>query len=146
MEAKSRANFINSVVGGKKIPCPKCNTLNEAGSRFCITCGTPLAQEVGAAVCPKCGTANENGSKFCISCGALLDQDEKTAVKDAAGGVSAEVPFAQVKMEDQQVKKPETLVLPAPGVQSNTLINTKLEKSQSSLGLPRLNIRTAWQW
>ena len=108
MEAKSRANFINSVVGGKKIPCPKCNTLNEAGSRFCITCGTPLAQEVGAAVCPKCGTANENGSKFCISCGALLDQDEKTAVKDAAGGVSAEVPFAQVKMEDQQVKKPAT--------------------------------------
>lgn len=44
MDAKSRANFINHVAGGQKIPCPKCNTLNESDSRFCITCGAPIGQ------------------------------------------------------------------------------------------------------
>ena len=43
MDAKSKANFINSVAGGQGIPCPNCNTLNEADSRFCIACGTPLS-------------------------------------------------------------------------------------------------------
>lgn len=43
MDAKSKANFINSVAGGQGIPCPKCNTLNEVDSRFCIACGTPLS-------------------------------------------------------------------------------------------------------
>lgn len=45
MDAKSKANFINSVAGGQGIPCPNCNTLNEADSRFCIACGTPLSQK-----------------------------------------------------------------------------------------------------
>lgn len=42
MDAKARANFINSVAGGQKIPCPKCNNLNEPDSRFCAICGTEL--------------------------------------------------------------------------------------------------------
>lgn len=46
MDAKSRANFINSVAGGQNIPCPKCNTLNEPNSKFCISCGTPLEKKV----------------------------------------------------------------------------------------------------
>ena len=45
MDAKFRANFINSIAGGKKVPCPECNTLNEPGSRFCESCGTPLVQK-----------------------------------------------------------------------------------------------------
>ena len=45
MDAKSKANFINSVAGGQEIPCPNCNTLNEADSKFCIACGTPLVQK-----------------------------------------------------------------------------------------------------
>lgn len=42
MDAKSRANFINSVASGQKIPCSKCDALNEADSKFCEACGAPL--------------------------------------------------------------------------------------------------------
>lgn len=42
MDAKSRANFINSVASGQKIPCSKCNVLNEADSKFCEACGATL--------------------------------------------------------------------------------------------------------
>lgn len=42
MDAKSKANFINSVAGGQEIPCPDCNTLNKADSKFCISCGKSL--------------------------------------------------------------------------------------------------------
>ena len=45
MDAKSRANFINSVAGGENIPCPKCGKLNKLGSNFCTTCGNPLVKK-----------------------------------------------------------------------------------------------------
>ena len=52
MDAKSKANFINSVAGGQGIPCPNCNTLNEADSRVCIACGTPLSPKKPENVVP----------------------------------------------------------------------------------------------
>lgn len=42
MDAKSRANFINSVASGAGIPCPGCGTLNKPDSRFCISCGSEI--------------------------------------------------------------------------------------------------------
>ena len=45
MDAKSRANFINSVAGGQNIPCPQCGTLNEDDAKFCAACGTPLKKK-----------------------------------------------------------------------------------------------------
>lgn len=42
MDAKSKANFINSVADGQTIPCPKCNTANKPGTEVCVTCGTRL--------------------------------------------------------------------------------------------------------
>lgn len=42
MDAKSRANFINSVAAGKEIPCPKCGASNKADSKFCISCGAEI--------------------------------------------------------------------------------------------------------
>lgn len=42
MDAKSKANFINSVVAGQKIPCPNCNALNDADSIYCFSCGTQI--------------------------------------------------------------------------------------------------------
>lgn len=39
MDAKSKADFINSVAGGQKIPCPNCNALNEPDFMFCYSCG-----------------------------------------------------------------------------------------------------------
>ena len=45
MDAKLRANFINSVATGGDVPCPKCNTLNEADAKFCATCGSSLVKK-----------------------------------------------------------------------------------------------------
>ncbi len=42
MDAKSRANFINSIGTGRKIPCPNCDTLNDPDDLFCSNCGTKL--------------------------------------------------------------------------------------------------------
>lgn len=47
MDAKSRANFINSVAGGQKIPCPNCNALNSDDAFFCTSCGTKLIKPAG---------------------------------------------------------------------------------------------------
>jgi len=42
MDAKSRADFINSVASGANIPCPKCGTNNKSDSEFCISCGAGI--------------------------------------------------------------------------------------------------------
>lgn len=42
MDAKSKAEFINSVANGSSIPCPKCGTENKSDSAFCISCGAEL--------------------------------------------------------------------------------------------------------
>lgn len=42
MDAKSRANFINSVASGANVPCPECGTSNKTDSKFCISCGAEI--------------------------------------------------------------------------------------------------------
>ncbi len=42
MDAKSKANFINSVAGGQGIPCQACNSLNKSDAVFCAFCGEKL--------------------------------------------------------------------------------------------------------
>lgn len=42
MDAKSKANFINSVAAGTNIPCPKCGASNKADIKFCISCGEEI--------------------------------------------------------------------------------------------------------
>lgn len=39
----AKANFINSVTDGQKIPCPICNTLNKTDATFCISCGNKFS-------------------------------------------------------------------------------------------------------
>jgi uncharacterized Zn finger protein (UPF0148 family) len=43
MDAKSKADFINSVASGSNITCPECGANNKSGSRFCIVCGAKIA-------------------------------------------------------------------------------------------------------
>jgi hypothetical protein len=45
MDAKMRADFVNSVASGQKVPCPVCNTLNDLDGSFCIACGHSLKKE-----------------------------------------------------------------------------------------------------
>ncbi|MDY4488145.1 MAG: zinc ribbon domain-containing protein [Candidatus Limivicinus sp.] len=42
MDAKSKANFINSVAAGTTVPCPKCGAANKRESKFCRACGTEI--------------------------------------------------------------------------------------------------------
>lgn len=49
--------------------CPACGKMNDQGSRFCSSCGAPLAQET---LCPQCGSKLATGSRFCSFCGQKL--------------------------------------------------------------------------
>lgn len=42
MDAKSKANFINTVASGAKVPCPKCGASNKSDSKFCFSCGAEI--------------------------------------------------------------------------------------------------------
>ncbi|MBR5307803.1 MAG: zinc ribbon domain-containing protein [Clostridia bacterium] len=42
MNARSKAEFINSVVAGETIVCKQCGTANESDSKFCSTCGSKI--------------------------------------------------------------------------------------------------------
>ncbi|MCD7754802.1 MAG: zinc ribbon domain-containing protein [Firmicutes bacterium] len=42
MDAKSKANFINSVAAGQVVPCPRCGTANKPGSKTCVSCGADI--------------------------------------------------------------------------------------------------------
>lgn len=65
MDAKLRANFINSVAGREKVPCPNCNALNNTDVKFCSYCGTSMENQaeiadVSYAPQEKESKANEN--------------------------------------------------------------------------------------
>ena len=47
--------------------CPQCQADNDAGLRFCESCGAKLAR-----VCPTCGQELKRYAKFCGKCGASL--------------------------------------------------------------------------
>ncbi|MHB9032397.1 MAG: zinc ribbon domain-containing protein, partial [Anaerolineae bacterium] len=51
------------------IKCPKCNTDNPVGAKFCNNCGNQLS---GTIKCGNCGTDNVLGAKFCNNCGNKL--------------------------------------------------------------------------
>lgn len=57
--------------------CPKCNSTNPAGSKFCQSCGEilpdPIDQVSGSKpekLCQTCGTPNDIKNDFCDQCGA----------------------------------------------------------------------------
>ena len=47
--------------------CPRCQTENPEGKKFCSQCGTKLLK-----VCPQCGAQIVPGDKFCGECGQIL--------------------------------------------------------------------------
>jgi len=47
--------------------CPNCGAETHAGQKFCLDCGTPLAE-----VCPNCGQPVQAGARFCGECGTAL--------------------------------------------------------------------------
>ena len=80
MDAKSKANFINSVAGARKIPCPNCNTLNDADSMFCAICGTKIGSE------PEAANINTKASR------AINDNQASTSSDQAATTSTSSAP------------------------------------------------------
>ena len=111
MDAKMRADFVNSVASGQKVPCPVCNTLNDPDGSFCIACGHSLKKEEkkdensGTVICPVCQNANKKGFRFCTVCGNKLDEAESTTSSDPVTPQPAAVP-AQSKAAGQQPAAP----------------------------------------
>lgn len=64
MDAKAKANFINSVAGKQKIPCPNCNSLNDEDAIFCNICGTKIGNEQDEAVAPAFAPARTREMHF----------------------------------------------------------------------------------
>ena len=67
--------------------CANCGTELKPGSRFCRSCGTPVAQPQ-PQVCANCGSPLEPGARFCENCG--------TPVAAAASAPAAPPPAASV--------------------------------------------------
>lgn len=51
------------------VTCASCNTSNPVGAKFCLNCGSKMAEELR---CPNCGEIIVKGAKFCLSCGKAL--------------------------------------------------------------------------
>jgi class 3 adenylate cyclase/tetratricopeptide (TPR) repeat protein len=55
---------IRIALGDAAVQCPRCQTENREGRRFCGACGLSFA-----APCPSCGFANEGHERYCGGCG-----------------------------------------------------------------------------
>jgi membrane protease subunit (stomatin/prohibitin family) len=59
------------------VPCPKCQTPNAAGAKFCQNCGANTQAQAAAGVtCPNCQAQVPAGAKFCNSCGQSVEPKE----------------------------------------------------------------------
>src|SRR5262245_36598284 len=58
----------------RTVQCPRCQTENRVGRRFCSECGLSFASP-----CSSCGFINEGGEKFCGGCGRSLTSPLDTA-------------------------------------------------------------------
>ncbi|HWS87239.1 MAG TPA: SPFH domain-containing protein [Pyrinomonadaceae bacterium] len=56
------------------VPCPKCQTPNPAGVKFCNNCGANVqAQQAAGVQCPNCQAQVPAGAKFCNNCGTSVE-------------------------------------------------------------------------
>jgi class 3 adenylate cyclase/tetratricopeptide (TPR) repeat protein len=72
--------------------CPRCDTDNRDGRRFCASCGGALP--LG---CPHCGSLNEPDDRFCGGCGRELEQPK------SAGGLATNAGPIVLQSERRQV-------------------------------------------
>lgn len=76
--AENMFSNLDDPLAGKtavKVICPKCNTVNPAGTKFCGNCGESIAPK--ANLCPNCGSEVAPGMKFCGQCGTPMVPQKK---------------------------------------------------------------------
>ncbi|MBV9182467.1 MAG: zinc ribbon domain-containing protein [Acidobacteria bacterium] len=66
--------------------CPRCESDNPSGKRFCGDCGAPLINS-----CPKCGVENPPGKRFCGDCGTSLAASSATARSPASSSGTLDI-------------------------------------------------------
>ncbi len=73
------------------IVCPKCNTQNALGTKFCSACGNSLAPQVSQAetIKCKCGATIPANSKFCPECGEPVAKEKFCSNCGAKVGANA---------------------------------------------------------
>ncbi len=73
------ADEITQGVGElRRIICPACGHLCQAGDRFCVRCGKMLPSQTQAGqTCPACGANLPAGDLFCARCGHALAEEER---------------------------------------------------------------------
>lgn len=76
MDAKSKADFFNSIVEGQTIPCPKCNTANKPDAQFCMTCGAKLTKATEKNNTPAFASVSENQQQ--TTCGEAKYSEVKS--------------------------------------------------------------------
>ena len=64
--------------------CPRCQTANPDGARFCLNCGNALA-----VTCPNCGAVVVSGARFCSNCGFALPGAQASPAQDQPQAGSA---------------------------------------------------------
>ena len=71
------------------IGCPSCKFKNPDGARFCMSCGTALAN-----VCPECNTELPAQARFCLNCGHQLPQtgSPETAAEASRANLERYIP------------------------------------------------------
>lgn len=74
MDAKSKADFINSVASGQMIPCPQCNQPNEPNAALCAACGAQMAPAAEPA-------ATEPAAPAAVSSVSVVDEEHNIFAK-----------------------------------------------------------------
>ena len=62
---RTGVEVVLAAAGGQQ--CLDCSEANEAGAKFCKSCGAPMAKSCGA-----CGDVNAPDARFCDNCGGKL--------------------------------------------------------------------------
>jgi ribonuclease E len=141
MNAKMRANFINSVAEGQTVPCPNCNAANPVDAKFCGICGTPLKKAPEPTVEPAAEPVPERESTPTVvkaepvSVPAAEPQAPAAAeTAESAAPAPKTAAFAPI----MQQKNEETVTVPMPQVPQPPVVEEP--KAAFAEGLPEWNI------